>query len=401
MRAGIYIHIPFCVRKCHYCDFYSLPVSEENGPREEPHDPADTARRQTPSRIEAFTAALCREIEMTAEAHSVQVPFEAPTLFFGGGTPSLVPVAQLARMLECVRRHFRLAPDAEITLEANPESITPEKARAYRELGINRVSLGVQSFDDRLLARLGRVHSARRAVDAFETLRAAGFDNLSLDLMFALPGQTLADWQATLAQAIALRPEHISAYSLIIEDGTPFAEWQRTGVLGTPGEDVDVEMLETGVATLSAAGYEHYEISNFALPGRRCAHNEIYWRNEPYFGFGPSAVGYLEGARAANVRSLEGYLAALAAGKLPVESSEMPSRDLEMGETMMVGLRLLEGVEHARFRERFGADPRDVYAGPIEKMEAAGLLCVDETRLALTHQGFLFANDVAAAFLPD
>ncbi|NLC56352.1 MAG: radical SAM family heme chaperone HemW [Armatimonadetes bacterium] len=382
MEVGLYIHVPFCVRKCHYCDFYSLPMADGRGLEE------------------AFVDAVCREMEIAARAHASLGPLDAPTIFLGGGTPSLLSPAQLGRILETARACFRVAPQAEITLESNPGTLDREKARAFRELGVNRVSLGVQSFNDAELRALGRIHTAAEAEAAVSLLRATGFDSLSLDLMFGLPGQTLASWHDTLRRAVALQPEHLSAYSLIVEPDTPFATWQREGRLSLPTEETDVAMFEAGIAVLTAAGYEHYEVSNFARPGQRSRHNQIYWRNEPYLGFGPSAVSYLGGVRAANVRSLSRYLEAVARGERPVETAERIEGALEMGETMMVGLRLLEGMEHARFRERFGVPPEAVYGEQIRRLVAAGLLRADDARLSLTHQGLLFANDVMAEFLP-
>ncbi|MBI3947731.1 MAG: radical SAM family heme chaperone HemW [Armatimonadetes bacterium] len=381
MRVGLYIHVPFCLRKCHYCDFYSLPA----GP--------------APEHAYAFVAAVEREMASAAARHAALGPLSAATLFLGGGTPSLLTPAQLGRLLAAARTHFLLAPDAEITIEANPGTLDAEKARAVRDLGVNRVSVGVQSFDDPLLRRLGRAHAAARGIEAIGHLRAAGLENISLDLMFALPGQSLASWRETLRRAIALAPEHVSAYGLTVEPGTPFADWERQGRLSRPDEELEAAMLEEGIAILTAAGYEHYEISNFARPGRQCAHNRTYWRNEPYLGFGPSAASYSGGARSVNVRSLSRYLAAIAAGESPVETVEAATRELEMGETMMVGLRLLEGVTQARFRERFGVPLQEAYADPIRRLTAAGLVTCDEHRLALTRRGLLLASNVMAEFL--
>ncbi len=381
MRVGIYVHVPFCIRKCHYCDFYSLPIAG------------------VADRVEAFVGAVCREMAMAAERHAGLGPFQAPSLFLGGGTPSLLRPEQMGQILETAGALFGLTPDAEITVESNPGTISAEKASAYRALGVNRVSMGVQTFDDDLLRALGREHSAAQSVDAMRVLREAGFTNISVDLISALPGQTLGGWVETLRRAIALGPEHVSAYGLMVEHGTAFAEWERQGRLALPDEDLELAMLEAGIAELVGAGFEHYEISNFALPGRRSVHNRIYWRNEPYLGFGPSAAGYIGGVRATNVRSLSGYLDAIAHGRPAVDSAEEPSPAQQMGETMMVGLRLLEGVETARFRERFGVSPHEVYADPIRRLVAAGLLNADDERLALTHQGLLLANNVVAEFL--
>ncbi|HEX3000330.1 MAG TPA: radical SAM family heme chaperone HemW, partial [Armatimonadota bacterium] len=375
---GIYIHVPFCLGKCRYCDFYSLPLA------------------QVKSQMDAYVSAVSREMAQAAAAHPELAAQEIATLYLGGGTPSLLSAAQLDHLLEAVHTHFRLASDAEITLEGNPGALDGEKATAFRALGVNRVSLGAQSFDDGLLQTLGRRHNAAQILEAVELLRAAGFDNLSLDLMFALPGQTLAAWEETLRQAIAAHPEHLSAYNLTIEAGTVFGEWQRQGKLPPADEDLEAEMFERGISILAAAGYEHYEISNFALPGRRSGHNQIYWHNEPYFGFGPAAASYLDGVRSVNTHSLSRYLTAIEQGESAAEFTEQLTGAAAMGETMMLGLRLRDGVKQERFAARFGITPAAAYPEQVRRLAASGLLQVDECRLALTHRGMLLANDVMA-----
>lgn len=382
MQAGIYIHVPFCVRKCHYCDFTSWPAAAGD------------------ARIDAFVDGVCREVEIAARVHASPGPVEAPTLFLGGGTPSLLSPGQLGRILGDVRAHFGVAADAEVTLESNPGTLDAGKARAFRDLGVNRVSVGVQSFHDSELQALGRIHTAEQGAEAIRVLREAGFDNVSLDLMFAIPGQTPVSWRETLGRAIELCPEHIAAYSLIVEPDTPFEAWERQGKLFRVGEDAEAEMYEAAIADLAAAGYEHYEVSSFALRGRRSRHNQVYWRNEPYLGFGPAATSYVGGVRATNTRSLPAYLERVGRGELPVETSETPAGALAMGETMMLGLRMLEGVESRLFTERFGVAPEEVYAGPIRRLTTDGLLRVADGRIALTHRGLLLASDVMAAFLP-
>ncbi|MDH7568217.1 MAG: radical SAM family heme chaperone HemW [Armatimonadota bacterium] len=382
MQVGLYVHVPFCARKCPYCDFYSLPLGE---------------RRL----VDAYVAAVCQEMEAVAKSYTCLGRLEAPTLYLGGGTPSLLDLEDLQRLLEGARKFFHLLPDAEVTVECNPGSVDAAKAQGLRRLGVNRVTLGVQSFDDQLLRVLERAHTAADALQAMTHLRAAGFDNIGIDVIFGIPGETLADWCNDLRRAVALRPQHLSAYGLTIEEGTPFAQWVREGRLQRVDDDLEADMFEAAMAAFTAAGYEHYEISNYALPGKRSRHNQIYWRNEPYLGFGPSAVSYIDGVRWGNIASLPRYLAAMEHGTPPIEWSERAPRPLQMGETMMAGLRLLEGVEYARFRSRFGVTPAEAYPHVLQRLAETGLLSVGPDRVALTHRGLLLANNVMAEFLPD
>jgi oxygen-independent coproporphyrinogen-3 oxidase len=372
---SVYIHVPFCARKCAYCDF--------------------NAYSGLGSLTDAFTAALIREI-----ATSDQRGRAAHTVFFGGGTPTYLCAEQLEAILAAVRDTFDVAPDAEITSEANPTSADSERFRAMREAGFNRLSIGVQAFDDRLLKAVDRDHSADEAEAAVRAAFAAGFGNLSVDLMFGLPGQTRADWTRSLDRAVALGVTHISAYSLTIEAGTRFERLHAGGKLALPDEDDDLWMFEHAIERLSAAGFEHYEVSNYARPGFRARHNLTYWRNEEYAGFGPGAVSYIGGRRWTTEKNPSRYIRKVTEGEdLAVESERLPLEGA-LAETLMMGLRLREGVVLGPLAERFGVDPRERYAAQLDRLRRRGWLEGKGDRIRLTHAGLLMANDVSAEFLP-
>ncbi len=377
LGTGLYVHVPFCMRKCLYCDFNSYAASSDQ--------------------ISAYVEALLAEIRLYAGLNEFQnVSFT--TLFIGGGTPTLLPVSDLERIIR-VASSLSVQPPEEISIEANPGTVSPDSLQALRRMGINRLSLGVQSFDGRLLQVLGRVHTADEAVAAVDWARRAGFANINLDLMFALPGQSLQQWQATLAAALDLWPEHISCYSLIIEEGTPFGQMYDKGLLPLPGEDLEAEMFEYAVRQLKAAGYEHYEISNFARPGYRCKHNQIYWRCAPYLGLGCGAHSYWGGERRANAAKPAEYRRLALQGRLPIVERQVLTKDEQMDESMMLGLRMLEGVSAKGFRRRFGLQLTDVYGPQIQRLQASGLVHWDSDRLSLTPRGLLLGNQVFAAFL--
>lgn len=371
--SAIYLHIPFCRAKCHYCNFVSYAGLNVL------HD--------------RYVEALKKEI-------SRAVP-EAPitTIYFGGGTPTVLAENQLGEILQAICSCFDVTPDAEITLEANPGTVDRAKLQALCLAGFNRLSLGVQSFDHTLLARLGRIHSAKEALEAFHSARAAGFANIGLDLMYALPGQSLLAWQRTLDQAIRLNPEHISLYELSIEEGTKLAEDCQAGKLELPSEDLQIQMYEAAIAVLTSAGYEHYEISNFARPGFRSRHNQVYWRNDSYFGFGAGAARYLGGVRAKLTESVERYIDMINQAQDPVESTETLTGRALMGETIMLGLRLREGVDLTAFQQRFGEDLSATYREKIAVLKESGLLEIADNHLRLTHQGLLLSNRVMGEFL--
>ena len=365
---GLYIHIPFCKAKCAYCDFYSLAHSEE--------------------KMDAYMAALLRHLEEVApRAAGMQVD----TVYFGGGTPSYLGAARLCRILQTVLRRYDVARDAEITLEANPDSAGDWKElRRLRRAGFNRLSLGVQSTDDALLRRIGRIHTYEQVQQAVTAARKAKFTDLSLDLIYGLPGQTMEDWQRTLADAVALGPEHLSCYGLKLEEGTPL--WQQRQTLTLPDDDAQADMYLYTVAALGEMGYEQYEISNFAKPGKASRHNLKYWRMEEYAGFGPGAHSDFGGVRYGYVRDIDSYIA----GRLVLSESENDSTLARDYEYVMLSLRTAAGIDRQtfekRYRQRF--QPMETL---FEQYEKASLASRTEGGWRLTPRGFLVSNSIIAA----
>ncbi|MHB8836890.1 MAG: radical SAM family heme chaperone HemW [Candidatus Methylomirabilia bacterium] len=369
---GVYVHIPFCLAKCHYCDFVSRPLAA--------------------GALETYLAALEREIAAAPEAGR-----KATTIFFGGGTPSLLDGRQLARLLAAVRSTFPVQPGAEISIEANPGTLTAAKAAEFLALGVNRVSLGVQSLDDTLLLRLGRRHSSREALAAFALLRAAGFDNVGLDLIHGLPGQSPSIWRRDLARAIDLGPEHLSLYALGIETGTPFAAERAAGRLALPGERDELEMLALAGELTAAAGYERYEISNFARPGRRCRHNLDCWNLCEYRGFGAGAHSFLRAPaplRLANTPDIDDYVRRIAAGGDAIEMREEPPPRRLAGEALMLGLRTMAGVDETHFAQLHGAAPATLFPEAVELGAEKGWVDRSDGHLRLTGSGVLFSNEI-------
>nr|AYQ75468.1 oxygen-independent coproporphyrinogen III oxidase [Cohnella candidum] len=378
---ALYIHIPFCTNKCYYCDFNSYVA--EGQP------------------IDAYLDALELEMERTAAALP---PERIETVFVGGGTPTVLNPVQMARFLASVRRHFPLAPGAEYTMEANPGTTDPAKLEAMREGGVNRISFGAQTFDNELLKRIGRIHEADDVVRSIANAKAAGFSNLSIDLMFGLPNQKLHHLQDSVSRALELDLPHYSLYSLKVEENTLFHRLYERGELPLPEEDEEVEMYRHLMERLGGAGYRHYEISNFARPGFESRHNTVYWRNEPYYGLGAGAHGYARGIRHVNIKGVQPYIDA-AQVKLPrLESHEvLPEEAME--DFMMVGLRLLEGVRSADFEVQFGPGERlEVrFDDALRRLVGQGLLEKTEAPegFRLTAQGVMLGNEVFGAFLSE
>ncbi len=377
---GIYLHVPFCARICPYCDFNTYAHKED--------------------RIPDYVEALIREMDLT-QANAGRVMAE--TVFFGGGTPSLLLPDAVTRLIQALRSRFAIAQDAEVTLEVNPETIDARSLAAFREAGINRLSMGVQSQQMRGLRVLGRGHRPETALTAFRAARAAGFDNVSLDLIFGWPGQTLADWEGDLNAILDWSPEHLALYSLIVEPGTPMHDAVRRGIMITPDDDATADMYELAIARLAAAGWHHYEVSNWArTPDLISRHNRIYWRNGRYLGLGAGAHAYVGHTRSSNLLLPETYIDTVFEGRLPVARCETLDEATAMGETMMLGLRLLqEGVSASAFQQRHGKTLLDIYGYQIKELAGIGLLTWDGERVRLTHRGLLLANDVAARFLPE
>jgi len=348
-----------------------------------------------------YVNGMLREMELRADRAGERPT--VPTLYLGGGTPSLLDAGQVGRLIDGTAKWFDLEGGAEITLEANPGTLAPESLAGYRQAGVNRLSIGIQSFNDRLLSVLGRIHSADEARNSFALARKAGFDNVGIDLIHGLPGQTLSMWEEELRQAVALAPEHISAYGLSIEEGTPLYAWERAGQLALPEEESAVRMFELTTELLAAAGYEQYEISNFARAGCRSRHNQVYWRRENYFGFGAGAHSFLGnsagGVRWHNTNDIASYLQLLAVGTLPEEERHELSRSVAMGEFLFLGLRLLEGVEIARFNAEFGTSPLAAYPEVIPQLLEEGLLEMDNGRIRLGSRAILLSNQVFMRFL--
>jgi len=330
--------------------------------------------------VEAYLGALSREINL----YGADLPEEekvVSSLFVGGGTPTCLPAKRIKAVLEEVRSVFKLLPGCEVTVEANPGTVDMNGLLELEAAGVNRLSIGVQSFQDSLLQTLGRTHSAGEAVEAVRLAREAGFSNLNLDLIFGIPGQTIEDWRETLSMAVNLAPDHIAAYGLQIEKGTPLEQSVACGELETCQEETELFMYRAVIGFLSAHGYKHYEISNFAKPGRECAHNLAYWLNRPYLGLGPAAHSYLNNERFCNGNSLQKYLKKLSREEYPVKARVQLSGEAQMSETVFLGLRLIKGVDLESFYRRFGKRVEDIY-----RKEVAGLL---EMRLVELGGGFL------------
>ncbi len=372
--TGIYVHLPFCPYLCPYCDFAKWMWNDE--------------------RAAAYLAALRAEIAVTATA-------QARTLFFGGGTPTLYSPAAIAQIIDDVRARFALPLDAEITSEANPDPALPNHLPALRAAGVNRLSIGVQTFDADELRVTGRRHSAADVVRAVAAGRAAGFENISLDLIFAIPGQTETSWAGSLQAAIDLGVEHISCYGLTVEAGTPYATWFAREPAAFADDTREAAFYAQAIAMLGAAGFEQYEISNWARPGFRCRHNAGYWANDDYIGLGVSAASYRDGTRSVHTRELATYIESAGAG-LPIPGeSEHLTGEARLGEAIMLALRTAEGVDLALFRERYGTDVAAHYAPVVDDMVGGGMLVRTADALLLTERGRFVANDVCGAFLAD
>ena len=392
IRSGpvsLYLHFPFCERKCRYCDFLSGPAGEETR--------------------EDYIELLCREIEMRAHEMTAQDENAAAvdTIFIGGGTPSLMTPAQAARVMKTIRSFYPVLPDAEISMEVNPGTVNPEKLRGFKAAGIGRLSIGVQSFDDSELQLLGRIHTAAEARETFLAAREAGFANINLDLMSALPGQNIETWSRTLEEAVSLGPEHISAYSLIIEEGTPLASLLDAGKLpDLPSEEEDRRMYHFTKQFLASKGYCRYEISNYAREGYECRHNCGYWTGHEYLGMGLGASSYLGGERFKNPDQMDDYRSAVmstngynSAETMRRERQTLTQKD-RMEEFMFLGLRMMDGVCEKEFEKRFGVKVEDVFGSVLHRhLEQKVIHRTLDHRIALTEYGLDVANFVMADYI--
>jgi oxygen-independent coproporphyrinogen-3 oxidase len=373
MQLGIYVHLPFCPYICPYCDFAKWPM-----------------RR---SRASAYMQALQAEI--------LAAPSEpAATIFYGGGTPNAYDPDEIATLTQLLRERFPSGSSPhEITIEVNPELVGETDFERYARAGINRISIGVQSFVEPEIAILGRKHTTEQVERVVASARSAGITSVSMDLIFAIPGQTPASWGRSLDAAIALGVDHISTYGLTIEAGTPYERWYAREPAAFAGEDLEGELYGMAIDRLERAGYEQYEISNFARHGQRCAHNENYWRNGEYLGFGVGAASYRGGERRVHTRELEAYVAAAGAGRaIPGEAERLTGIKV-VGEAVMIALRTAQGVALREFKERYGVDVAERYAPVVARYESDGLLERCGDRLVLTRRGRFLANDVCGAFV--
>ena len=378
---SLYVHVPFCARKCSYCAFYSEASSGEV--------------------INRYVTALTRELER------ISLDLQPETIFFGGGTPSLLNLRQWEEILSAMDR-FHLLGATEWTVECNPATVSLDKARLLRSYGVNRISLGVQSLNEPLLERLGRIHSREMVFKSFDILRRAGFENVNLDLMFAIPGQTLDVWRETLSQALAMGSEHLSSYEVIYEEDTALFNQLQAGEIDLD-EDLACAMYEELVARAQDAGFHQYEIANFArgeatgsepsVPVRACRHNVNYWRGGSFYGLGPSATGYVRGVRTKNWANTQLYCEQIERGKPPVESTEVLPPLARAGETAAFGLRMVAGWPFEQFQHTTGHDLRQEWAREMEELSQQGLGTMAPDRFQLTPRGLRFADTAAELFL--
>jgi oxygen-independent coproporphyrinogen-3 oxidase len=385
---GLYLHIPFCTAKCGYCDFNSYANHEHM--------------------IPSYGDTLLKDAALWTDAVGAR---PIGTLFFGGGTPGLTPVDGMTRILEGLRATFTFAPDAEISLEANPGSLPTDYLRGLRDIGFNRISIGVQSFDDEELVSLDRIHTRDDALAAYRSARDAGFENVNLDFIYGLPEQPMSNWQRTLEEAVALRPDHLSLYALTVEEGTPLARDIARGRTTPPDPDAQADQYEWTMDRMAAAGYEQYEISNWALPGRCCAHNLVYWQNREYLGLGAGAHSFLNGVRFSTVLLPNRYVELVDAsadamrdghGAMQhVIGAETITDDLSIADTLILGLRLNDGIDLQAFRARYGRTVDDVHGALLAEFESYGILERTATHLRLTRRGRLLSNELFQRLLPE
>ncbi len=424
-KLGLYIHIPFCVRKCNYCAFNSVGIcsfGEESDVKRLFREYTDALKKET-----AFYAGFAKE------------SYEVDTVFIGGGTPSVIPAVYIEEILEEVKKGFRISENPEITMECNPGTLSNYGLDTYVKLGINRISMGVQSFDDKLLGTLGRIHDSKTAKESFRLLRDAGFENINLDLMFSIPGHDKNIWRSTLSEACGLEPEHISFYSLQLEENTPFFDMFERGEIQLPTDELDREMYHEAISMLKENGYEHYEISNAAKPGKKCRHNLKYWSLDEYIGLGAGAHSYFRGFRFFNREDVREYIAALS-GEIGTFSAENGAFDAEserllktaddheeeqhisglfapcaekgeivqntksddMSEFVFTGLRRTDGISLSEFSKRFGSGFSEVYRECMPKLyeyEKQGFVSLENDSFLLTEKGIDISNSIMALFV--
>jgi oxygen-independent coproporphyrinogen-3 oxidase len=375
---GLYIHIPYCLHKCGYCDFNSHKIN--------------------PEEMGSYVAALLREMKHYSKGLAKDK--QIATIFLGGGTPTTLDIHLLEEILQTIRHRFDVSDDCEITFEANPATVSLEPLQKMRTAGYNRISIGVQSFHEPELKLLDRIHSEEEIHMTVDRAREAGFDNLSLDLMFALPGQTMTSWENNLQQALNKNPEHLSTYNLTIEPETAFHTLQAKGKLTLPPDDNQLEFYKKSIQTLTEAGYQHYEISNFCKPGMECQHNLIYWNNGDTLGLGAGASSFLGGTRFKNCNLPARYIREIEATSTAVEFREQLEQNKAMGEALMLGLRLRDGMNIEPFEERFQTSFHKTYDQVISSLTKKNLITLNDNRIALSAEGLFLADSVILEFMP-
>lgn len=377
-EIGLYIHIPFCKQKCFYCDFCSFSNREKE--------------------ISSYMNALTQEIKSWEEKLK---SYKIKSIFVGGGTPSIVPIEEMDKILEVIHSKFHMSESLEFSIESNPGTINKENLTYYLSNNINRLSMGLQAWQDTHLKNLGRIHTREEFLKNFLLAREIGFENINIDLMFGLPNQKMKEWEETLDHITDLNPEHISAYSLKIEENTHFYKLYEKGQLNLPTEALDRNMYHFTMDYLFDHGYEHYEISNFAKKEKGCIHNKVYWNNEEYIGFGLGAHSYFNKKRFSNTMDMKVYLNNISKKISPCVFEENISREDEIAETMFLGLRMMKGIHIESFKARFGFTPFKIYKEEISNLEKLGLLYTDEEHIRLTRKGIDLSNQVFIAFLPN
>ncbi|HHV30063.1 radical SAM family heme chaperone HemW [Acetivibrio mesophilus] len=375
-NLGIYIHIPFCKAKCLYCDFNSFACRDDF----------------VPAYFNALKKEICRYSDIVKG-------YKVKTVFIGGGTPSYIDAHNIYEIVSLLKQRFDMDNCFELTIETNPGTVDLEKLLTYRQAGLNRLSMGLQASQNHLLKSLGRIHTAEEFEESYHLAVKAGFDNINVDLIFAIPGQSFEDWMETINKVTELKPRHLSCYSLIIEDGTVFGTRYSKGELTPVEDELDRKMYWYAVEKLNTLGYKHYEISNFSKEGFECAHNLIYWKEQEYIGIGAGAHSYLNGHRFNNIYNIDDYVRIINSGRLPVENRIAVERKDEISEFMMLGLRLVDGVSIREFEERFGEDVLEVFGSQIESLVKRGLIGIEKGSVKLTKLGFDLANQAFMEFV--
>ncbi|MCT4565784.1 MAG: radical SAM family heme chaperone HemW [Maledivibacter sp.] len=375
-EIGLYLHIPFCIKKCRYCDFVSYNKNRVM--------------------IDAYIDALIKEMDMYGNRLE---EYKVKSIFIGGGTPSILDIRKFDEIIKGLHRNFNISRDIEFTTESNPGTLTKEKLEFYNSVGINRLSMGLQSLNNDILKFIGRIHTKEEFMENYYSARNAGFKNMNIDLIYGLPGQSLKDWEATLKGVMQLKPEHISAYSLKIEEGTAFNKLYEEGKLSLPSDEEDREMYHLAINLLSKKGIEQYEISNFSRVGYECRHNLIYWNNEEYLGMGVSAHSYKNRNRCSNTNDIKEYIDYISKHKLPIVNEELKNKKDEIAETIFLGLRLNKGLDMSSFFTRFGMSIFELYGEKIDKLVSQGLLIIENNHIKLTSYGMDISNQVFVEFL--